>query len=244
MFVRAPTPLAKPGFSEHQRKTALRIANIPQHEFEGLVESFDPPTITDLAERGTQKVRRLRTADRSTSPRQRGEVGHSGFQKWLAKTHDGSVTSLLREATPRVYRMQKTEADQPHGGIPPRLLRRCGRSGGRSFDRALASPWRSTSGRCRPEVCRCDIFKFDAAANFEIRSSRATNSNAVTDTRMCRLRHAYLSVTQAICVADKQTAQGSTLRLSVTEKGYEAKSDQSRMDGNLQSYAQMGATWS
>ncbi|MFZ1109005.1 MAG: hypothetical protein WAN43_11770 [Rhodomicrobium sp.] len=43
------------GFSEHQQKQAMRIANLPEHEFEDLVDSFDPPTITDLAERGTQR---------------------------------------------------------------------------------------------------------------------------------------------------------------------------------------------
>jgi hypothetical protein len=42
--------------SERQRKTALRIANVPREEFEALVESDDPPTITELAERGTQHI--------------------------------------------------------------------------------------------------------------------------------------------------------------------------------------------
>ena len=43
------------GLSEHQRKTALRVANIPKKEFEELVESDDPPTIEQLAERGKRK---------------------------------------------------------------------------------------------------------------------------------------------------------------------------------------------
>lgn len=41
------------GLSERQRKTALRIANIPEPEFEGAVEASKPPTITELAARGT-----------------------------------------------------------------------------------------------------------------------------------------------------------------------------------------------
>jgi hypothetical protein len=41
------------GLSERQRKTALRIANVPQAVFERAVESSSPPTITQLAERGT-----------------------------------------------------------------------------------------------------------------------------------------------------------------------------------------------
>jgi hypothetical protein len=43
---------AKAGMSEHQRKTALRVANVPKAEFEEAVESPNPPTVTELAERG------------------------------------------------------------------------------------------------------------------------------------------------------------------------------------------------
>ncbi len=43
------------GLSRDQKKTALRVANVPQEEFEALVESNSPPTATELAERGTQK---------------------------------------------------------------------------------------------------------------------------------------------------------------------------------------------
>jgi hypothetical protein len=43
------------GFSERQAKNAVRIANIPEQEFERQVESKTPPTITTLAEQGTQK---------------------------------------------------------------------------------------------------------------------------------------------------------------------------------------------
>ena len=40
------------GLSEHQRKTALRVANVPEVEFEEAVESDDPPTVSKLADRG------------------------------------------------------------------------------------------------------------------------------------------------------------------------------------------------
>jgi hypothetical protein len=40
------------GLSEHQRKTALRVATIPEPEFDAAVEAADPPTITRLAEQG------------------------------------------------------------------------------------------------------------------------------------------------------------------------------------------------
>jgi len=51
------------GLSERQRNTALRVANIPAEEFEAAIESDDPPTVTELAKRGTvtrPKPRRIR----------------------------------------------------------------------------------------------------------------------------------------------------------------------------------------
>lgn len=42
------------GLSEHQQKTALRVANVPVQQFESAVESTTPPTVTKLAEIGTK----------------------------------------------------------------------------------------------------------------------------------------------------------------------------------------------
>lgn len=42
------------GLSERQKVTALRVANIPQPDFEKAVESESPPTVTRLAEQGKQ----------------------------------------------------------------------------------------------------------------------------------------------------------------------------------------------
>lgn len=43
---------ADAGLSEHQRKTALRVANVPAESFEKQVESERPPTVSKLAEQG------------------------------------------------------------------------------------------------------------------------------------------------------------------------------------------------
>lgn len=43
------------GLSEHQRKTALRLAEVPEDDFEQEVESPKPPTVTELAARGTKR---------------------------------------------------------------------------------------------------------------------------------------------------------------------------------------------
>lgn len=44
----------KAGLSDRQRKTALRVANVADDEFENEVEADRPATVTELAERGTQ----------------------------------------------------------------------------------------------------------------------------------------------------------------------------------------------
>jgi hypothetical protein len=59
------------GLSEHQRKTALRVANIPLDEFVRAVESASPPTITELAERGI--VRRGNTGVAMSPHAERGD---------------------------------------------------------------------------------------------------------------------------------------------------------------------------
>lgn len=41
------------GLSEHQAKQGLRVASIPTADFEAAVESDHPPTVTELAARGT-----------------------------------------------------------------------------------------------------------------------------------------------------------------------------------------------
>lgn len=40
------------GLSDYQRKTALRIASVPDGDFEAAVESDKPPTVTEMAMRG------------------------------------------------------------------------------------------------------------------------------------------------------------------------------------------------
>lgn len=59
------------GLSKRQEVDAIRVANVPEEEFERLVEADEPATVTDLAERGksprpgrrsVQPPRRLRRA--------------------------------------------------------------------------------------------------------------------------------------------------------------------------------------
>jgi len=52
------------GLSIRQRKTALRVANIPAADFTAVVESDDPPTVTQLAEAGKKPKPILDVGDR------------------------------------------------------------------------------------------------------------------------------------------------------------------------------------
>lgn len=54
------------GISDHQRKTMLRVANVPEESFVRQVESPRPPTVTQLAAQGT--VRRLVPEAQSQPP--------------------------------------------------------------------------------------------------------------------------------------------------------------------------------
>ena len=42
------------GLSERQRKAALRVVSVPKEQRDALIESDNPPTVTQLAERGKQ----------------------------------------------------------------------------------------------------------------------------------------------------------------------------------------------
>jgi hypothetical protein len=44
------------GLSRDDKRTALRVASVPKGRFDELVESDDPPTVTELAELGTRKT--------------------------------------------------------------------------------------------------------------------------------------------------------------------------------------------
>ena len=44
------------GLSHRQQHTALRVANVPAEEFEKVVESKHPPTVTEIADRGKKRA--------------------------------------------------------------------------------------------------------------------------------------------------------------------------------------------
>jgi hypothetical protein len=67
------------GISEHRRKQSLRVANVPDDDFEQAVEGDDPPTVTKLAERGRQP--------RDPQPTQRERDAEQAPQGFREATH-------------------------------------------------------------------------------------------------------------------------------------------------------------
>jgi hypothetical protein len=79
------------GLSERQRKTALRIANVPRDEFETAIESDDPPTVTALAERGKQP-RFDHLGGRDPEDYQQGTLLQGVIRRW---NRDAAVIDLV-----------------------------------------------------------------------------------------------------------------------------------------------------
>jgi hypothetical protein len=72
------------GLSERQRKTALRVAAIPEEEFEAAIESDNPLTLTQLAEIGTASVPKSTDPDLSAIRKFARFCGHTNATQ-LAK---------------------------------------------------------------------------------------------------------------------------------------------------------------
>ncbi|MFZ1106824.1 MAG: hypothetical protein WAN43_00565 [Rhodomicrobium sp.] len=87
------------GFSEHQQKQALRLANIPEDEFESAIEDEEPPTITDLAERGTRR--------RAIVNDENDDVAHTARAEFALKTFEAQMNGISPAAVGRYARQDK-----------------------------------------------------------------------------------------------------------------------------------------
>ena len=81
------------GLSERQRKTVLRVASVSKEEFEEAVESDAPPTLTEMAERGTKT--------KTIEEELREMVGDRDPEEYKAATHIlGGLEQLAKELAP------------------------------------------------------------------------------------------------------------------------------------------------
>jgi hypothetical protein len=85
------------GLSEHQRKTAVRVAAVPAQDFEARVESPQPPSITKLAREGTTPAVR-QSAEREPAPRTDVEnpTALEAFERFARFCAQNEPTSLAR----------------------------------------------------------------------------------------------------------------------------------------------------
>ena len=89
------------GLSERQKHTALRVASVPEDEFEEAVES-DPPTVTKMAERGTRKTP-IADLLEDRNPKEFAAATHAQgelrrFSEWAATV---SPEAVVRGSRPR-----------------------------------------------------------------------------------------------------------------------------------------------
>lgn len=95
------------GLSERQRKTALRVANVPEAEFERAIESPSPPTVTQLAERG--KISRANPAPAPVAIAAPSDVAEAqsalaAFAEFCAEHDAARISALLPRADARAVR--------------------------------------------------------------------------------------------------------------------------------------------
>lgn len=84
------------GLSDHQRKTALRVASVPEPAFTAAVESPQPPTVTALAAMGTSSRPAapepdVRPVDPATASRALGLLRELAA---FCATHDAAAIAL------------------------------------------------------------------------------------------------------------------------------------------------------
>jgi len=110
------------GLSERQRKTALRVANVPEQDFTEQVESDAPPTVTKLAEQGKRKPVDLKGRD----PSEFNKALHfiAAFERHLKKCREydiGKVVASLNDDERKRLRSIIDKVDAIHDQIMTRI---------------------------------------------------------------------------------------------------------------------------
>ena len=89
------------GLSEHQIKTANRLSNIPEDQFNNQIESNQVPTLTELSEQGTKKV------DYLYQPKPKGFAEAIHFTCMLTELHH-----VIKKHSPELIIEGMNESDK------------------------------------------------------------------------------------------------------------------------------------
>jgi hypothetical protein len=103
------------GLSEHQRKTALRVANVPEPQFTRQAESASTPTVTLLAEQGTLKRTVVRDPAAFISQPAFGKSQHrplATFAEFCESIDPVSLASMVKAEDCEAVRQLVTIAEQ------------------------------------------------------------------------------------------------------------------------------------
>jgi len=112
------------GMSERQRKTAMRVANVPRDQFESAVESEQPPTVTQFAEQGKRQrnVVDLQGRDPHDFKRATHFVAHiRRYMEGLNKYQLEETVAILNETERDKLRDFIQAIDSMHDKIATRL---------------------------------------------------------------------------------------------------------------------------
>lgn len=86
----------KAGMSRDQQVTAVRVANVPDADFEEAVESDDPPTVTQLAEAGKSKRPLVDLEGRSPNEYAKATEAHGTLRRLAAFAEATDPASIVR----------------------------------------------------------------------------------------------------------------------------------------------------
>lgn len=91
------------GLSSHQAKQALRTASVPDDQFEKLVESETPPTVTKLAELGTNPTQKPFVDLKGRSPADFNKAIHfmAEFEEYARTVEAMNLEEMLPVLSPK-----------------------------------------------------------------------------------------------------------------------------------------------
>ena len=100
------------GLSRGQKRDAIRVARVPEDEFEAAVESNDPPTVSKLAERGREPRPGFNIGGRDPEEFSCSTQAQGQLRRFAEFTDEVAPAVVVRGAVPREYQAMARHATQ------------------------------------------------------------------------------------------------------------------------------------